>query len=135
MALVHDVVEIDAGDTFADDAAANVGREARERLAAERIFGILPPDQAAELRALWEEFESGVTADARFAIALDRMQPLLVNHASGGGSWRDHAVTRAQVVARMRPIERALPSVWPAVVAIVDENCGRGHIRAAGTDA
>jgi len=130
IALVHDIVEIDAGDTFAYDTAGNVGREARERLAAERIFGLLPDDQAAELRALWEEFEAGATPDARFAVALDRLQPLLVNHHAGGGSWRDHAVTRAQVVARMAPIRDALPTAWPAVLAIVDANCAAGHIRA-----
>jgi putative hydrolase of HD superfamily len=135
MVLVHDVVEIDAGDTFAYDAAANVGKEAREQLAARRLFGMLPDDQAAELRGLWEEFEAGETPDARFAVALDRLQPLLVNHAAGGGSWRDHRVTREQVLSRMRPIEHALPSLWPAVVAIVDESCGRGHIRDVGTGA
>jgi putative hydrolase of HD superfamily len=130
MVLVHDVVEIDAGDTFAYDTAGNVGREDRERIAAERIFGLLPPDQGVEMRALWEEFEAGQSPDARFAVALDRLQPLLVNHEAGGGSWRDHAVSRAQVVARMRPIERALPAAWPMVLAIVDANCAAGHIRA-----
>jgi putative hydrolase of HD superfamily len=135
MVLVHDVVEIDAGDTFAYDAAANVGKEAREQLAARRLFGMLPDDQAAELRGLWEEFEAEETPDARFAVALDRLQPLLVNHAAGGGSWRDHQVTREQVLTRMRPIEHGLPSLWPAVVAIVDESCRRGHIRDAGTGA
>jgi putative hydrolases of HD superfamily len=129
MALVHDVVEIDAGDTFAYDAAGNVGRADRERLAAERIFGLLPHDQAAELRALWEEFEEGESVDARFAIAVDRLQPLLVNHHAGGGSWREHAVTRAQVVARMEPIREALPAAWPAVLAIVDANVAAGHVR------
>jgi putative hydrolase of HD superfamily len=129
MLLVHDLVEIDAGDTFAYDASANVGREAREREAAERLFGLLPGDQAAELRALWEEFEAQATPAARFAAALDRLQPLLNNHRGNGGSWREHAVTRTQVLTRMRPIESALPAFWPSVMAIVDENCACGHIR------
>lgn len=129
MVLVHDLVEIDAGDTFAYDAAANVDRHSRERRAAERIFGLLPDVQGAELRALWEEFEAGETADARFAVALDRLQPLLANHHSQGGSWRAHGVTRAQVMARMRPIERALPALWPVVLEVVRESCALGHIR------
>lgn len=128
MALVHDVVEIDAGDTFCYDAAANLGREARERQAAERLFGLLPAAQGAELRALWEEFEAAETADARFAVALDRLQPLLQNHRSGGGSWRRHGVTRAQVTARMRPIRDALPAAWPVVERILDEACAAGWI-------
>jgi putative hydrolase of HD superfamily len=132
MLLVHDLVEIDAGDTFAFDVAANVGREARERTAAERLFGLLPPDQDAELRALWEEFEAQATPSARFAAALDRMQPLLNNHGSNGGSWRTHAITRAQVLARMRPIEAALPALWSTVMDIVDANCACGNIREDG---
>jgi len=129
MLLVHDLVEIDAGDTFAYDAGANVGREARERLAAERVFGLLPANQEVAFRALWEEFETQATAAARFAAALDRLQPLLNNHRANGGSWREHAITRAQVLARMRPIERALPALWPAVMEIVEANCACGHIR------
>jgi putative hydrolase of HD superfamily len=129
MLLVHDLVEIDAGDAFAYDATANVGKEEREREAAARIFGLLPPDQRDELRALWEEFEEGTTAEARVAVAIDRLQPLLLNHQSSGGSWRAHGVARAQVMRRMAPIEAALPSIWPAVLDIVERNCALGHIR------
>ncbi|MFL5581918.1 MAG: HD family hydrolase [Gemmatimonadaceae bacterium] len=129
MVLVHDLVEIDAGDVFAYDAAANVGKAEREQGAAQRLFGLLPEAQGAELRGLWEEFERGDTPDAAFAVALDRLQPLLVNHHSGGGSWTQHGVTRAQVLARMAPIERALPSLWAEVLAVVDENCRLGNIR------
>ena len=128
MVLVHDLVEIDAGDTFAYDAAAHADKDERERLAADRIFGMLPSDQTAELRALWEEFEAGETAEARYANALDRLQPLLANHHSKGGSWRAHGISRAQVIKRMAPIERALPDVWPMVLEIVEENCALGHI-------
>lgn len=130
MLLVHDLVEIDAGDTFAYDDAANVGREARERLAAGRLFGLLPAELGRELGALWEEFEAGQTADARFAAALDRLQPLLNNDRSSGGSWRTHGVTRAQVLARMQPIQDGLPALWPTVLEIVERNCAAGNIGA-----
>jgi len=129
MLLVHDLVEIDAGDTFAYDVAANEGRAERERVAAARIFGLLPDEQGAALRALWEEFEAGETADARFAAAVDRLQPLLANDRSGGGSWRTHVVARDQVLRRMAPIEGALPAMWPTVLDIVDRHCALGHIR------
>ena len=128
MVVLHDLVEIDAGDTFAYDTAANVGRVEREILAAERIFGLLPGEQGGAMRALWDEFEAGETATARFAIALDRLQPLLVNDLAGGGSWREHGVSRAQVLARMRAIERGIPALWPLVLEIVERNCERGHI-------
>ena len=129
MLLVHDLVEIDAGDTFAYDTAANVDREAREQRAADRIFGLLPPEQAQEMRGLWDEFERRDTADARFAVALDRLQPLLNNHHSDGGSWRNHSISRSQVLRRMEPIRGALPSLWPMVEAIIVEHCTLGHIR------
>jgi putative hydrolase of HD superfamily len=135
MLLVHDLVEIDAGDTFAYDAAANVGREAREQRAAERIFGLLPPEQAEELRALWTEFESQNTPESRLAVALDRLQPLLNNDASAGGSWRAHAVTRAQVLRRMEPIRTGLAALWPTVLDIIDRNCALGHIRSDAVQA
>lgn len=129
MVLVHDVVEIDAGDAFCYDAAANVGREERERRAAERIFGLLPAEQAAELHALWAEFEAGETADARFAVALDRLQPLLQNIHSGGGSWRAHGIARAQVLRRMDPIRTGAPALWPQVLAVVEQAVAAGHLR------
>jgi 5'-deoxynucleotidase YfbR-like HD superfamily hydrolase len=130
MVVVHDLVEIDAGDTFAYDAAANLGRVEREKLAADRLFGLLPPDQGPELRGLWDEFEEGRTATSRFAIALDRLLPLLLNDITNGGSWRAHAVTREQVLRRMAPIEVGIPALWPIVVEIVERNCALGHITA-----
>ena len=128
MALVHDVVEIDAGDTFCYDAGAHLDKEERETRAAERIFGVLPPDQAAEMHALWEEFEAGETPDARFAVALDRLQPLLVNFNGGGGTWKLHGITRAQVLRRMAPIEQGAPGVWPWVERVIEEACERGYV-------
>jgi putative hydrolase of HD superfamily len=121
LVAVHDLVEIDAGDTFAYDAAGHDTKAARERAAATRIFGLLPADQAARFRALWEEFEAMETADARYANPLDRQQALLQNMKAGGGSWTEHAVTRAQVLQRMAPIEAFLPAVWPFVRDVVDQ--------------
>ena len=128
MLLVHDLVEVDAGDTFCYDADANLGREERERAAAARLFGILPEGQAEELAALWAEFEAAETPDARFAAALDRFQPLLQNYYGGGGSWREHAITRAQVLRRMDPIREGAPALWPVVLAVVDRSCAAGWI-------
>jgi putative hydrolase of HD superfamily len=130
--VVHDLVEVDAGDTFAyDTTGQHATKAARERAAAERIFGMLPNDQAVRLRALWEEFEAQQTHESRFANAVDRIQPLLQNAASGGGSWLAHEVTRAQVMARMQPIRSTMPSLWPRVEAIVDEFTAREIIRNA----
>lgn len=128
MVLVHDVVEIDAGDTFCYDAHANLDKEERERLAAERLFGLLPPEQGEDLRAAWEEFEEGQTPEARFAVALDRLQPLLQNYHNQGGTWREHGVTRERVLARMAPIRDAAPELWPAVERMVGEVCEPGWV-------
>ena len=134
MVLVHDVVEIDAGDTFCYDDGAHLDKEERETRAAERLFGVLPADQAAEMRALWNEFEAGETPDARFAVALDRLQPLLVNFNSGGGTWKLHGITRAQVLRRMEPIREGAPGVWPWVERVIEEACERGYVvRGQGT--
>lgn len=121
MVLVHDVVEIDAGDAFCYDADAMAGKEEREARAAERLFGLLPAEQAEDLRLLWEEFEAMESPDARYANALDRLQPLLHNFETEGGSWREHGVSHAQVVERMRPVERGAPALWPVVVEVLEE--------------
>ena len=126
---VHDLVEIDAGDTFAYDTAAQQTRLSRETVAAERIFGLLPSDQRDYFRALWEEFEAQESAESRFANALDRLQPLLQNAGSNGGSWRVHALTREDVLQRMAPLESNLPRTWPSVVAIIDAFCAAGVLR------
>jgi putative hydrolase of HD superfamily len=128
MLLIHDVVEIDAGDTFCYDAEANRDKLEREERAAERLFGLLPADQAAELRALWEEFEARETAEARYAAALDRIQPVLQNLHTEGHSWRAHGIGRAQVVHRNRPIGDAAPEIWEHLLARLDEAVERGHL-------
>ena len=129
MLLVHDVVEIDAGDTFAFDAAANVDKEERETMAAGRLFGLLPDDDAHRLRALWDEFEESETPTARFANALDRFQALLMNDTPGdGGTWRAHGITRSQVLARMAPIETGAPALWPVVLDTIERAVTAGHV-------
>jgi len=129
MLTVHDLVEVDAGDTFAYDAGRLDTKADRERAAADRIFALLPPDQGARLRACWEEFEAHETAEARFANALDRLQPLLQNACAGGGSWRDHEVTRQQVLRRMDPIQSTMPDLWPRVLEIIEAFCASGILR------
>ncbi len=129
MLVVHDIVEIDAGDTFAFDAHANLDKGDRETRAATRLFGLLPPDTGSRLRARWEEFEAGLTPSAQFANALDRLQGLLVNDAAGdGGTWRLNHVSSSQVLARMAPVERGAPALWPVVTAAVARAIAAGHI-------
>src|SRR5262245_24167576 len=130
MLLVHDLVEIDAGDTFCYDPEANLSKAAREQAAAARIFGMLPADQGRELHALWEEFEAGETAEARFANALDRLQPLLHNYHNQGGTWRAHGITRDAVLRRMAPIQEGAPMLWPYVLTVVEASCAAGYIAA-----
>jgi len=129
LVVVHDLVEIDAGDAFAYDAAAQSIRAQREEAAADRLFGLLPPQQAAYVRDLWEEFEARQTIESQFANALDRLQPLLQNASAGGGSWRTHDLGRADVLRRMSPIETAMPAIWPTVVEIVDAFCAAGVLK------
>ena len=116
MLLLHDIVEIDAGDVPFHLALKDLERIARiEAEAAERIFGLLPEPQADEMRDLWLEFEAGDTLEARFARALDRLQPVLLNMLTDGGTWNDFAVTEEEVLGRCGPpIERGAPELWPA---------------------
>lgn len=121
MLLLHDLVEIDAGDNpiHGDFDAAAV--EAQEQAAADRLFGLLPPLQAAPLRAIWEEFEAAASPEALYAKALDRAQPLVCNLESGGGSWNDYDVTRTQLQARVGDkVRKGAPSVWEALARPID---------------
>ena len=129
MLLVHDIVEIDAGDTFAYDVQANLDKEAREQAAAERIFGLLPPDQCDVVRALWEEFDARQTPEARFANALDRMMPALQNYANDGGTWRMAGVDYAAVVRRLHPIDDGSHMLWQHVDAMLTDAVASGLIR------
>ncbi len=126
MLLLHDLVEIDAGDAFAFDAAAQAGRRGLEERAADRIFGLLPDDQAADFRATWDEFEAGETPTAGFANAIDRFQALILNGENGGGTWHLHDVDRDRVLARMAPIRRWTPGLWPHVLETL-ERVGMGE--------
>jgi len=113
LVVIHDLVEIDAGDTFAYDPAAHATKADRERAAADRLFGLLPSDQRALFRARWDEFEAQATPESRFANALDRFQALLLNSQSGGGSWATHRVLRSQVLTRMARYNRRCPRSGP----------------------
>ncbi len=120
MLLLHDIVEIDAGDMPIHLAHDPAEQEAKELAAAERLFGLLPADQATEFRALWDEFEAAESPDAVFAKSLDRVQPVLQNHASGGGSWIDYDVTLEQIDSRVGvKVLRGAPKVWEFVRARV----------------
>lgn len=119
MALVHDLVEIDVGDVYVYDVEARLAAEPLERAAAERIFGLLPDDQAEQLRAAWEEFEAGETREARFARALDRLQPLLQNLAAGGRTWAEAGTTVEQVRGVNALIGDASSVLWEEVQRLV----------------
>jgi 5'-deoxynucleotidase YfbR-like HD superfamily hydrolase len=129
MVVVHDLVEIDAGDTFLYDDRGAADKSEREELAAERIFALLPYDQSAQLKALWEEFEAQESAEARFAKALDRLQPLLHNYWTGGGTWKDPAVTAQRVLERKSVIAAGSPFLWSYAEGLIREAVGRGFLR------
>ncbi|HEY9650132.1 MAG TPA: HD domain-containing protein [Coleofasciculaceae cyanobacterium] len=130
MLLVHDLVEIDAGDTFCYDMQGNQNKAARETEAATRLFGLLPEEQEIELRTLWEEFEAQETDAARFAGALDRLQPLLQNQQTKGGTWRMHGITRSQVLQRMHPVQENVPALWPFVEKVIEDSVIAGYLSA-----
>jgi len=131
MVAIHDLVEIEAGDTFAYDTQARATQAAREAAAAEAVFGMLPDDLAARLRALWEEFETGATPEARFAVACDRMQGFLQNVLSGGQAWLEHGVTRADTLPRMTPAMQAAPA-FAALIGRLYERAEADRLLGAG---
>ena len=128
MALVHDLIEIYAGDTFAYDVQGNQDKRQRETEAADKLFALLPEDQAAEIRALWEEFDAMETPDAQYAAAIDRLQPFLNNYLTQGHTWGLGGVKGAQVYERMDPIRVALPEVWPFVDKMIQESIEKGYL-------
>lgn len=128
MLLIHDLVEIDAGDTFAYDTVGLETKAAREILAAERIFGLLPEDMAQEFRLLWEEFELRETPEAKFASALDRFGGLMPNYHNKGGAWREMQVSVDRIKSRNRPIGEGAPAVWEYAEALIDEAEKQGWI-------
>ena len=129
MCLIHDIVEIDAGDTYAYDEESKQTQKAREDAAKERIFSILPEDQKAELTALFDEFESNRTAESRFAHAMDNLQPLLLNHSNGGSDWREHGVSSEQVYGRQRKTRLGSETLFEVTDAIIQENIKKGSLK------
>lgn len=130
MVLIHDVVEIDAGDTYVYDVAGQVGKAAREQVAADRIFKLLPLDQAADIRALWEEFEERQTPAARFAAALDRLQPLLHNYATQGAIWKKNGIDSDQVKRRNRHMAEGAPRLWEFAEELINDSVRKGYLQA-----
>lgn len=128
MVLVHDIVEIDAGDTYIYDEQGQATKEERERQAADRLFALLPDDQAGVLRAAWDEFEERETPEARFAYAIDRLQPLLHNHRTGGAAWRRHGITADQVYDKNHPIGDGAPRLWELARELVETSVQRGDL-------
>ena len=129
MALIHDIVEIDAGDTYAYDTAAMETQAERERLAAERIFGLLPDDQRDELRSLFEEFEAGETPEAKFARTMDNLQPLMLNDSNNGGDWREHKVTKTQIMGRHGRNQLGSRVIGEYTKELIERNVQKGNIR------
>lgn len=131
LVLVHDIVEIDAGDTFAYDTDGNNSKSKRENAAADRIFGLLPLDQAQSMRALWDEFEARVTPEARFANVVDRLMPMLHNFYTDGKGWSEHGVTIDRVVERNQTIvAEGSPVLWDFVEHLLKVAIAKGYLKA-----
>lgn len=128
MVLIHDLVEIDAGDTYAYDTKGYETKRAREEECADRVFGLLPEDQKEFIRNLWEEFESGETPEAKFANSLDKIQPVLLNDASNGKSWVEHEVHRPMILKRNEHTAEGSEKMWDYCKQIIDKNIENGKI-------
>lgn len=129
MALIHDIVEIDAGDTYAYDTEGLETQKEREEKAAERIFGLLPKDQREELSGLFYEFEACETPEARFVRAMDNFQPLLLNDSNDGRDWREHDVSKTQVTNRQKKTKLGSESIWDYSEKIIEQNVQKGNLR------
>ncbi|KIP69232.1 phosphohydrolase [Vibrio harveyi] len=129
MLLIHDVVEIDAGDTFVYDVAASKEQEEKELKAAERLFGMLPSDQSSELLTLWNEFEAAQTDDAKYAKALDRLIPMLLNYHNDGQSWIENGVTREQALTVNKRIELGSVTLWDKAKELIEGATEKGWLK------
>ena len=129
MCLIHDIVEIDAGDTYAYDKEGLATQKEREDAAKERIFSILPEDQKKELTALFDEFEENKTPESKFAHAMDNLQPLMLNNSNGGGDWREHGVTREQVYGRQSKTREGAEKLYELTDKIIREHISKGNIK------
>ncbi|WP_367866822.1 HD family hydrolase [Pedobacter sp. WC2423] len=134
MLLIHDLVEIDSGDVFLYDTIVNHDNIEAERKAAERIFGLLPAKQAEEFVAIWEEFETGDTAEARFARSMDRFEPILQNVSNQGGTWTEHHVPYHTVMEKTRKIEHGSKIIWDFTETLIDDSVAKGYIKKTDTD-
>jgi len=132
MLLIHDLVEIDAGDTYCYDPQGALDKAHREKVAADRLFGVLPDDQAQWMRKLWEEFEAGTTPEAKFANAVDRFMPLLHNFYTQGRSWRENGISREQVEERMARVKEGSAALWDYSRGLIEEAVDRGYLRPNG---
>ena len=128
MVLIHDLVEIDAGDTYAYDAAGAETKRQREEAAADRIFGLLPEDQGRYFRELWEDFEAYETPEGKYAHLLDNFQPLLLNDVSGGLSWKEHQVKKSQIYKRNEKIGETSETIWNCMKEIIQEHIDCGDV-------
>jgi len=128
MVLIHDIVEIDAGDTFVYDRPLAHSPSEKEQKAAERIFNILPQDQTKEIMALWQEFEARETPESRFAAALDRLQPILCNIKNQGGAWKEHGITFERVIERNKHIAEGAPELWKYAEKIIRNAVSKGFL-------
>ena len=129
MCLIHDIVEIDAGDTYAYDTEGLKTQKAREDLAKERIYSILPDDQKAELTALFDEFEANETPEARFAHAMDNFQPLLLNNSNNGGDWKEHQVTAEKVYGRQSKTKLGSEAIYEVTDQILQSHIKKGNLK------
>lgn len=129
MLLIHDLVEIDAGDTYAYDEKGNESRPERERRAADRIYGMLPEDQRWKLRELWEEFEAYESPEAKYAHMLDNFQPLILNDSNDGGDWRSHGVKKSQIYKRNAKTAQGSETVWSYMQELIQNNIDKGNIK------
>ena len=129
MCLIHDIVEIDAGDTYAYDEEGLKTQKAREDAAKERIFSILPEEQKAEFTALFDEFEAYETAESRFVHAIDNLQPLMLNNSNDGSDWREHEVTAEQVYTRQRKTKLGSEKLFEITDAIIQDNIRKGNLK------
>lgn len=129
LVIVHDLIEIDAGDTFAYDEKGYEDKALREQKAAERIFNLLPSEQAQELRALWDEFEERATPEAKFASALDRLQPMLHNYYTEGAAWQKHQVPSHKVVERSGMIREGSEKLWELSQQLIQSAIEKGYLR------
>lgn len=129
MVLIHDIVEIDAGDTFIYDTQKNHSNTDEERLAAQRIFGILPKEQAEELIAIWEEFEAGETNEAKFARTMDRLEPLLQNTSNNGGTWNEFGVTYDKVYAKKSVMKEGSTTIWSFAEELINDSVEKGILK------